>query len=145
MKTSLRILGILLLGLFAISTVGCERKEDPPPPPITPVEQPAPASHEEKLAGEYELIRLENNENGVIEVYEPPTFEGNMILVHGGSMYTIYIDEGDEHTYRSDAWSATTTTITYDEKSVSYTLQGKILTITGEHDDVIVTEKWKKK
>ena len=147
MKTSLRILGILLLGLFAISTVGCERKEDPPPTPITPVEPPAPPSHEEKLAGEYELTRAETKfDDGTIVGFEPPLAQGSLILVNGGSYYLEFSIEGSgERNNRGDKWSATATTITFGE-SVSYTLQGTTLTLTEERDDgLVLIMHWKKK
>ncbi len=148
MKTSLRIFGILLLGLFAISMAGCNG-EDPPIVNGGGGEVPPdPPSPEEQLAGEYELIRLESNVGGVIEAYEPPAVEGNMVLVHGGSIYVFYIDQyGDEHTSRSDAWSATATTITVEGDPARYTLQGTTLTLFFEEPefDLTTTTKWKKK
>ena len=155
MKISVHILRILLAGLFAISIVGCERTEDPPPPtPITPTKPPL--SHEEKLAGEYKLTRIEYNEDGVIEVLETPEIEGTLTLVHEGSLYMSISEAGDyEDCFRADTWNVTATTLTFDFEDYSgsdtlqgtYTLQGTTLTLIIEEpeSDFTITMKWKKK
>ena len=151
MKTSLRILGILLLGLFAISTVGCERKEDPPPTPITPVEPPAPPSHEEQLTGQYQLTRYELNLDGLIFTFQPPTVTGSLVIVEGGSFFARFVDnEGAETVIRSNKWSASATNIILEDDTsvITYTWQGTDLTlnITGpDPEDLSVTLDWEKK
>ncbi len=104
-----------------------------------------PLSNEEKLAGEYELIRVEQNEGGVITGYESPVVEGSMILIHEGPVYTSFTDvDGYEENQKSDAWTATATTLIYDEWRLSYTLEADILTLTEGDDDFIQTYTFKK-
>ena len=138
MKTSLRIFAILLIGLFAISMVGCNRNEEEKPPPVT-----ATLSHEEKLAGEYELLRFEENFYGDINAKVPPAIEGSMVLQNGGAAYFYFTEEYElevvSETNEAKAWSATATTITfiddYGHHSLDYTLRGDVLTMTSDQSD----------
>lgn len=144
MKTRLRILGILLLGLFAISMAGCERTEDPPSARLI-VEPP---SHVEQLAGKYELIRLEHIVDGRTDsVNEPPVVEGSLTLVRGGSLHMFIELSGTVGDIRSDSWLATGTTINIDNSEYFlYTLEGEILTIPyNSRTEYSLKSTWQKK
>ncbi len=144
MKTRLRILGILLLGLFAIPVVGCEITEDPPP--TVPIEQPP--SHDEQLAGKYELIRLELIVDGRVDtVSEPPAVEGSLTLVRGGSLHMFIELSGTIANVKSDSWFATGTTINIDNSEYFlYTLEGEILTIPyTSRTEYSLKSTWQKK
>ncbi len=149
MKTSLRIFGILLLGLFAISMVGCNG-EDPPPPPMVEVEPPAPPSPEEQLTGQYTLTRYELDLDGLIVAFEPPTVTGSLVIVNGGSFFAEFVDnEGNETVIRSSKWSATATNVIIedDPTTITYTLQGTTLTLVLSDPDlegISITLDWKK-
>ncbi len=141
MKMSLRILRLLLIGLFAVTMLGCGGDDPPPPLPPPPPPEETP---EEKLAGEYELIRAETKvDDGAIVAFEPPLAQGSLILVAGGSFYLEFSIEGlGGDSGRGDKWSATDTTLTLGEGDPdSYTLQGTTLTITAG----TVILQWKKK
>ena len=136
MKTNLRILGILLLGLFAISVVGCGREENPPPP----------EDYVKKLAGDYELIRFEENEDGGIIGLEPPAIVGTLVLVEDGPVYISIVASGAgyEDIRTLETWHATATKIFF-ATPTDYTLQGDVLTIiTKDSDGSTTTVKWRK-
>ncbi len=158
MKTSLRILGILLLGLFAISVVGCWRTEDPPQPP--PIEDDPP-SPEEQLTGQYRLtwveLKLEVPAEAELELdelifeLEPPDVTGDIVMVNGGSFFMAYVyhEDGTEVVWKSDKWSATDTNIILedDPTTITYTLSGTDLRLVLAHPDLdgAILFKWEKK
>ena len=149
MKTDLRILGILLLGLFAISMVGCERIEGLPS--ITPVEKPS--AHEDWV-GTWSLETIDGEslkqlfEDTLEDEFEEPanisigtnnwtfnsdgTWKGNLVTKFTSIDMPVNISNKVAGTYRLSGSNYTLTTTSVTE--VITTPEG-VETFTDENED----------
>ena len=139
------ILGVLAVCLFALVMGGCNRDDPPPDKPIEIVTPPVELTPMEKLAGSYWLVRHTGLwDDGQVQ---DPVASGRLELGSGGSNWSKAYDN---HEWGGTEWSATSTTITFAGRegavpnTQTYTLVGKILTISEYSFGLTTTEIWQK-
>ena len=133
MKMSLRILAIFLVGLFAISMIGCDRDSETSDTP------------EEKLAGKYSLSSAQIEVDGIVDTFEGLNTFGSFILNYGGTYSMSLSIEGRPLIWEGDTWSATASRLTFDgrdSRGFDYELNGSILTLSDEETSLGMT--WEK-
>ncbi len=144
MKTSLHILGILLLALFISATSGCGGGETKPDTGGTTVTPPPPPTPEEQLVGKYTLTNVVLKENDQEIVLEPPQASGTLVLEDNADRsWSMFVDLlGTQRGNSGDSWKATATQLTLgDGVPISYQLNGSILKFDMEG---IGSLSWKK-
>ena len=127
---------ILLLTLTWGGFSGCDNGEDIVTPPEVEIEPDSP-SPEEQLAGLYDLIRFdyEGDSLDVTPPLEPPIATGTLVMFEGDTFTLKWEvkekDGGTSMQIGPKKWEASTTNILLDDSdaSISYTLQGTILTL----------------
>ncbi len=144
---SLRVLKVLLIGLFTISMIGCELLDDGDggTERETPMEIVTPSnSYEKELSGTYSLTSVTKD---VTVKLEPPDVEG-FLLIFSGSSIALNVKEAGLFgetiiNITSPKWSATSTQIIVEGDYHYYELQGTDLTLIL-HDEALLL-KFKKK
>lgn len=152
MKTSLRVLTILLAGLFAISTIGCELFDDNgETKKATPIETVTPSnSYEKELSGWYSLTSITM---GAEVTLKPPAVKGTLAMSAGGLMLLSVEKEGgggvlDETiiSLSSLKWSATSTHIFVKDDDIKddniyYELSGTDLELNFHYEGLLIRFK----
>lgn len=121
MKMSLRILGIILVGLFAIFTVGCGQDED-----VEPEE-----------AGTYTLV---STTLLGITLHAPEFVTGELNL-NSGSNWTMDLDD---EKYGGDSWDPVANILYSGSDRIPYTFDGDTLRFTIRDDDAEIDFVWRK-
>ncbi len=133
MKTSLHILGILLLALFISATSGCGGGETKPDTGGTTVTPPPPPTPEEQLVGKYTLIKYSlKSEDGITVNLVPPKVSGTLVLKDDDQRswtMDVHSDSGPLK-FSGSGWTATATHLKLwpEEDADTYQLSGSILT-----------------